>query len=643
MTNYQFSQNSPVINHLLRHKKEAYGGYAILIIGLLLGVGTLYEDGAILKVAAEFYSFIMFNIFLFLFLCQFKSLHNVSKSLFLILGNLSSSLLIFFLDSLIYQIQYVSLIFYLLSSVVLYLLALSLLKDPVKQSSNSPTAPPKIAEILLVFMMFITSRAIFWKSIPFYTTLNTDTFTHLTAIKGIFINHNLSWNLTRISPSFSVFSYLPVFHLITGPVLAAVGYRQMIYSINIFDISFGLLSGLGIFYILRNKGFIVALIGVALHFFMFESISAYTSFFFLPQTLAAFLGFILFADSPQTRRLDFPTILYLSVIVLTHFFIGTIIALLFFMMYLMTRQYSPRYVGILILCFFILLSASIITGKLDLYEIVNIFFGSDTARDSEILKVTNLDMWTSLLEILGVFIVPTAFMVLFSPFRKNSFLIFVSATLIFLLATILSGLPYAGKLFVLLHYFLILLFAESLTAVMKSIQEVTPAFIFTALFVMALIPNLLYSTQKYKTIFTQSHQYILANQTDIELIDILTDLKKGKLISDPLTSTILEAQSAHESFGGIYTSLQKRIEIWLFLNESTTKDTFIEQLNLNGINGYVIIAPRTLQWKDETQKFIIGYANLIWQPESSLHSSCDSFNSLGTLVYSSNTACVFEL
>ena len=99
-------------------------------------------------------------------------------------------------------------------------------------------AIPHWLPLLIILGAFAVSQIIFMYDLSSYTTLNTDALHHLTAMKEIFRNNNHGFLLTDINPTFTLATYLPIFHYIFGLPIAIAKLSGSIISYTVIEKTF---------------------------------------------------------------------------------------------------------------------------------------------------------------------------------------------------------------------------------------------------------------------------------------------------------------------------------------------------------------------------------------------------------------------
>lgn len=498
--------------------------------------------------------------------------------------------------------------------------------------------PISPVDISLLLVAFFLSLYIHYNGIPFFTTLNTDALAHITAIKEIFSNGHFSWDLRQVSSTFTVVSYLPIFHLIFGPLLS-VNQALSVPLYNMLDILFVGISGLFIYNSLAPHNRYSALVFVILHFFAFERIAAYTSHFLLPQTLCAFIGIVLIINLIYKSHISWWMALFTPLLLIgLHFLIGTVATLLFFFILFFRKEFIPTFLPKLLqIAAFYFLCMVILTGT----NYITYFKGLIPDFEARVNELAVLDIPSfiaTLLQMYGVwcFLIPTSLLI--TLFSKNRIGILISIALTVASITILVQVPYSGKLLLYIHYLSILLITWTLDFLHA---EKLPQFVkYTSivLLIASMVTPLYISSSLYKNTLRQDNYYGLITTSEIELQNDLSKLEAGTIISDPLSMSIFEATTQHSTLGGVYTAVEDRKEVWNTLNLSPNKGNFA-----NKKNKYLVITYRTKTWQKQEINFISKFSNEIWEVPEYTALVCSDYSKLGTILVTKEDACIVQL
>jgi len=510
------------------------------------------------------------------------------------------------------------------------------MKQEHKHVSSLFTIP--LADLAIITLAFLVAAFIHYINVPLTTTLNTDALAHITAMKEIFTNGSLSFDLRQISSSFTVISYLPIFHIIFGPLLG-VQQQLSIVLYNSLDILFVGISGLLIYLSIAPHNRYSALLFVILHFFAFERIAAYTSLFLLPQTLCALLGIILLLNLVYKSHISMLMVILFPLLLLSvHFLIGALAAVLFYFILFFRKEFIPHFLPkILQIASFYFLIMVMLSGTSYLTYFKTVIPDYE-ARLNELVILDIFSFLATLIQMFGGLIILLPISLLMTLFSNNRIGVLLSIALSVVSITILVQVPYSGKLLLFFHYLTIFqmvwcLDSLKLLAVPKFIQNVS-----CIMLIVSLAPILVISTNLFKNTLLQNNYSGVATREEITYSQEINLLPKGTLFSDPLSMSIFEATTKHNSPGGVYTSVDKRILIWQSLKGTTSK-----VLLPTVANRYLVVTYRTLEWQRQQAEFVSKFANEIWEVPQNYNLVCDKYSHLGVLVIGKEDLCVFKM
>lgn len=568
--------------------------------------------------------------------------HLVYTSVIIIIENLSNA-----------SLQTATLLTYTTLSIILFSIGFFMtIKKESKKNIKRKKAKSDWKVFYFLFLGIIVSRVIFFQDVNLLSTLSPDNIIHNVIIKEIFVNQKYSLNIVSLNPSITIQSYLPIFHLIFGPTIASGGMINSIISYSILETFFFLLSTFWIFFTIRkiSRNNFVPVFASLLHMFMFERISAYTSFFLLPQTVAGVWAFIIISRVIHKKRLEIITILNLVVCIFTHFYIGPMSSLLVVIILLLGSikwlpALIPKFTFIFIFLLFLTYIFEITSG-FDLSFLYEYLFSDYDTRKSEFLFTNAASLMNSILLSAGAISIPILLSSLSTIFSKNKMLPTLSTILFLVICLIGFNFPYGTKLFVIYHYLLILIVAFG----WKKISLSAKTFLYLATLTIILIglsTNLVVSSWEYKkTLFNQKQvEYVTNIETDSAKY-IFSNYNDSKyiVISNPITMTVTESLTLTTSPGGIFATAESRIQIWKFLNGDISSGEFkhfiLERFPSKEI--LVIYNPRTEQWAARDEEYIKGFSNLIWKPYYKTTKSCENMQfEYKELLYVRENACMF--
>jgi len=510
-----------------------------------------------------------------------------------------------------------------MSILIVYITILIILTIVLLMGRDRKYEPKDSIPFLVITILFIISRIIFYKDVPEFSSLNFDSLTHNIAIKEIFINKRYSINLKEISNSFTILTYLPIFHYIFGPTILFSGLSNTGISFKMLELLFFLLSSFIVYILIRNyTNKYIALISTCFHIFLFERVTGYTSFFLLPQTLSAIYSFVLIVYILTRSKISYLLVIFnLIVTVLTHFFIGPIVSLLI-IFFFVTKDISTKSAmlkNILILFALILMFVTLFY-KFDFSFLYEIIFKDYEVRKPEFI-ILNIEQNIKIFfDLLGFFVLLIIFNLFFVLFKKSYNWFYVNFLILTIVFLVTSNFPYATKMFVILHYLLIisisLLLKDTIT---KKYQLIIILLFNIVAFVFILWNNL----NEYKKTIHYNGTYTVITNYDLLAINYLKD-KNGLIISDPLTISIIESTTKLKSNGGIFSEPESRTLIWEFFNGEIGLDEFKKSVSPRDekLDIYLVYNSRTKKWKDLDKDYIKGYTNIIWKPYFNARDIC---------------------
>lgn len=609
------------MQNIIKNLKQNIFGFITVIIGIVIAVVglTLRQQNINFP---EFLLgpllFICFNLGSYMLILEPKKYRDklIGAPILFVTSNLIISAIVLCVSNLIdtgFELSTIILSTYLFALILLAAgyLASAIKSNPTENRSSSISLLP----VLLITIAFFITQFIFRYGVDFRTTLNLDTLHHLTGMKEIFLNSQIKLFLTDINPTFTVATYLPLFHYIFGtPVYIATDLRDTLLSFNVLESLFSLFSAfcvfLGVKHITKNG--VAATVGAILHLFAFESFGAFTSFFLLPQTIAAIFGFMVWSYVTGSKKVNYLLLGLASIIlILSHFYIGTV-AVVFLGITLLIKSYKKEMLWVLRISVFLLqgLFALSFLYSVNVSSLGDLIFSDYSSRLSELVTLDNVQILNVLFRSFGFLGLFSIVLIVFSLFSKNWKLLAASLCGTLILFLIVIDFPYSNKLLVLEHYILILILASSVSILGKKINAVSLGLVF--ILMIGLVFNLSLNIRPYKDIFTQDDIVELVSENDYKVSRKLSKYPKELVVSDPMSMHVLEPIADIRTTGGIFTSSKKRIAIWKYLRGDIKKAEFIK--SIGDENLIIVYTPRTFLWLNSDQKFIDGYGDNIWHP-----------------------------
>lgn len=413
---------------------------------------------------------------------------------------------------------------------------------------------------------------------PYPNPLNWDLWEHQTVINAI--RHG-SYALfpSQLSNTFQFDGYTTIFHT-TIAVL-----QNLMYITNILGFWW---IGEGVFFVLSTlaayffvlaltKNKMTAVIGGILSAGFFESASAFTTLFLLPQTVAALLWVIGMSVVvlQKTRKSKIIVAAGFSVLILPfHFIVGALGTLALFAMALELNIH-----------WIIALVVSYIIPTLVAPYLTHVNAGEAQYYMQSIPeKLAAFRQWYGLL--------PIPFLVI-GIWKGNKTLSMLLAGFVGLL---LSPFPYVFKFAVLFHYVLVTVMAVGVAYFVK------PRAVVLALITIAVGGIFYANTTAWKqpVVFRGIASHISFDEQEAAVF-LKNHFADALLVSDPATQNILEPLSGVHTLGGAYMSVQNR--------ENLLENKF-EPGTLFAISA------RTMKWLRATPADQMSVAFNIWRPDA---------------------------
>lgn len=454
-------------------------------------------------------------------------------------------------------------------------------------------------------------------------TINIDAYQHLTGIKEIFLNNNIVFQLSDASRTFTLTTYLPIFHYIFGLPIHLGGAFDYIQSYRIIEVSFTIFASLllysGIYKITGSK--LIAVTGSILSTMAFESYGAYTSFYLLPQTFTTLLGISTLFYLLTTRRISLPlTLSVVPILILNHFFVGSIITFLFVLtiLYLHFDKQLSLIITLSMIILIIVVAVSDIVS-LNILKTVGDIYPDFLQRESELVQLGSIDFLNSLFRSFGPISIVLTLLVPLSALSKDKYIKLFGLLFLIVAVLITIKFPYSNKLLQITHYIGVIFIAYQFFKfeLQKSIIALSLLFVILT----GLIFNLSITTSKFIEIFGNKGSIILGNfERDIaKEINAAVNKSDYILISDPLTMHLIEPFILGKTTGGIFTDKNIRVQIWRIFNTNITdKEALkVEKSKLQALipNKRLVYLStlRTELWAKNNQEFIEGYGNQVWK------------------------------
>jgi len=482
-----------------------------------------------------------------------------------------------------------------------------LISDIVK--SKTFLKPGREITIMLIFSSLV--YFLIWKrNTPYPLALNWDIYEHLT-LANLIAQGNLSFLTTKISDTFTINSYPPMFQIL-------LSIPKIIFQRNLLGVYWWLeywhylLTVIASFWLAKSvfKNKLMALLSALVSALVFESAVAYAPLFLIPQTLASLLAIFLI---PELKNIKFKFLL-LSVLVifLMHYVVGLVGIFVLGCWYLIQKKNILKHPNLVILASVIVSAALIISNFVVKWDVLAI----------EEAQHFNFPLWQKLgflTDWYGVGLTIGFVIGLIAIVRAKE----LDQKLILIFALLLLGLSFAPfsyflKFYVLGGYFVNLVIAFGLFVLLSGLPKVWKilGLSWVALFLVLVF----YKNQSvYKDPLHFNNLETQLSFNEIELGKWLSQNKKTDsfLISDPGTQYILEALSGVNSQGGVYATLDTREKL----------------ISINNIYDPVFMKEKLLEIRDtlgtpadRETLFVVGGRYFAWQSLSENEKESSFYN-----------------
>ncbi|MDQ3008277.1 MAG: hypothetical protein M3Q81_01650 [bacterium] len=513
----------------------------------------------------------------------------------------------------------------------------------------------------LLLSLAAVSYGIWLWSSPF--NLNWDFYQHQ-ALSEVIRRGEFSFFTTRLSDTFGFNSYPPVFHLNIAlaqramPISAEfIQYYWQITSflhlLSIGAVSYALAKA-----VTGNR--LVGVLSMILGVLIFESTIAFTSFFFLPQTLAAVLGVSMLTHliskvkKGSTVSLQ-AIVLTASMLVLHHYVIGSLIAVIvlatwFYFRFVAPRTGLPGRVAITILFSLAAAGGYWLSTQLNLDSLNRGEASQYTHSIPDTLGFIHRSYGYSLFLLLPLGVIAAGKW-------RSRYLWWMCLLLIGFSAIILSEFPYMFKFYTLARFWVHLFMAIGLAAlihllhsrVMKGIAIIAVV----ATFLTLLTLNSAQWKQGLAVDNTKSH----VTAGDLAAADFLREMyhpDSTLLISDPTTQFIFEGLSGINSPGGVFATPEYRQSIYRIFTSSDSVEIhdlakqMVDTISDTPSIRVLAVSGRSYDWvrASEAERLSFGYN--IWKPdglsiEEEIFISRLNETENFSLVYRNQETAIFEV
>ncbi len=443
-------------------------------------------------------------------------------------------------------------------------------------------------------------------------SLNWDLYEHQTLVQLISQGH-FSYFTSQISDTFGFNSYPPVFHLLMSlsqfPLTLSpeqiLQYWNVIGFFHLWMVS--LVSYAFAFAITKRKS--LSLLSCILGTLTFESVIAFTSFFLLPQTLAAVLFIGLFANIVWRKinhhpLLSIEVLLGLLLLPFLHYVIGGF-ALIILLATLMYFRFQDQ---------FELLSAKFpITEILGLVIIASLF-------GSQFLQLSSLNhgeaasyiftikekitFMTQAYGYLLLFCVPLG--ILATIRQSNWIKKYLLLILVGFMAVLVAPLPYVIKFMVLGRWFILFFAALGLWSLIDKQTYYVYRWLSFAVITIGLSGVLILNSLLWKQGLSTDQQISHVSQDELAAANYLHSISANQpvlIISDPATQYLLEGLSGANSAGGSFANVPTRTALAYAFSTTNSAQIKANLLQIHDpvattpTSTYVIFSGRLFLWQ----------------------------------------------
>lgn len=393
---------------------------------------------------------------------------------------------------------------------------------------------------------------------------NWDMLEHQTLVNNIF-NDRYSFMTTRVTDTFGFSGYSTFYHTL----LAA---SQIFHSPNMF--TYWSAIGFIHFYLVvfasylmakevtENKA--VAYIAMLLAAGIFDSYVSFTSLFFIPQTFTAvifiFLTSQLFKEIKKGKLISGKLVGLNSLFLfLNHYIIGAAAVGVYLVIYFYSkfRLYIAKHIN-----------RAFLIGALAVLAIVAVILSAYipldflNAGEAASFNPTFAEKLRVMLRVYGFLLLIFLPIGLITTLKaKGEVEIFILTLTFGLLALVLLQIPYVMKFYVLARFFIHLIAAIGIYAVIRLISPLWQRIAAYSLLVVAIITLFITNSAGWKEILRYQEGYTNISPNEVQAAKFLYENYRDTdtlLVTDPATQHILEPLSMVNTPGGAYMNLSTR-------------------------------------------------------------------------------------
>ncbi len=496
-----------------------------------------------------------------------------------------------------------------------------------------------------IFIVVVLAVAVYkvWRiDAPAFSSLNWDLYHHQLLVNQI-LHGKFSVLTTQLSDTFQFGGYTTMFHslMAVSQSMFNVNILEYWFYIEFFYFLFTLFVAYSVAQILfKNK--LVSVLAVILCALSFESNSAYTSFFLIPQNITATLVALFVARTIKRFEngldgLDNTSVIFIIFATLMHLIIGPtgLTFMLFVIMWVALKnvfkqkafdEESPRLdwilsgVAVLLLVIF-----PVVVNTMDLS-----YLNRGEAQYFNFSFNEKMEYFQIFLGYLPLVLLPLGLIGLLTEKNTKNKMIFVM--IIGMLTVIVSPIPYSLKFISYSRYFIYptmafgiwFLIKELLNGIENKIVRVGLSGIVVVLLLVSMGGIFVANAAMYKQVPTYKNLATHVTQNEIYASNFIKERYNSAsalLVADPATMHIVETLSGLNSPGGAYTdqNTRKVISDVFFSRDSETLSKELFQIK-DGLNPsdydkiVFVISGRFTKWQLGSTEEKNGIFWNVWTP-----------------------------
>jgi hypothetical protein len=490
---------------------------------------------------------------------------------------------------------------------------------------------------------------------------NWDIYEHQTLVNTL-LGGTFSFITSHVTDTFTFNGYSTNFHTV-------MAFSQLFFNPSVFEywkyityLHFTLVvlaSYMLAQEITENKT--VSVLSAIIGAIIFDSTVSFTSLFLIPQNFTAVIfifAFIqLLAEIKHNRLPSYGYVITICLFLfINHYIVGTAAIGIYLLTYFYCKYHKwikknidisvAVQIGIFVAFVAILFSSMISLGFLNNGE-------------GEAFTSTLSQKFTTMKQSYGFFLI------LFLPLgislilrRKREIELLALVLTIGILAVVLLQMPYVMKFYALGRFFVHLVLALGVFAIISNIHNKIVRFIAFGTLICGLLAIFILNSVYWKSFLYYDTLLTHVSPNEVKAADFMKNHYAGKdvlLVSDPATQHILEPLSGINSPGGAYMNASTRNELHLISQTNSSAEVAKRLYNINDSlvptegKRLFVVSGRYFQWQKSTrnEKFAIAYN--IWYPADlslddykKAHLEFDDTRHF-TLVYQNPGVMIFEV